>query len=198
MRNMLILAAVSAAAVASPTAALAQRAPAAVVVVVDTNRVYAECNACKTAQASLQSQINALQTRKNTLAGQLQPEGQAIQAAINALNGKEPDAALKARVQAFQKQEQSAQDELEKSQANIQSIRQNVLQQINAKLDPAINSVMAQSGANLAVDVEATLAHTTAVDVTNAVLAALNATLPSVSLTPLPQQQPAAGQTQGR
>jgi Skp family chaperone for outer membrane proteins len=198
MRNILILAAVSAAALAAPTAALAQRAPAAVVVVVDTNRIYGECNACKTAQASLTSQINALQARKQTLAGQLQPEGQSIQTAINALNGKEPDAALKARVQAFQKKEQDAQDELEKGQANIQSIRQNVLQQINAKLDPAVNSVMTQRGANLAVDVEATLAHGTAIDVTDAVLAALNATLPSVSLTPLPQQPASTGQTSGR
>jgi Skp family chaperone for outer membrane proteins len=198
MRKILIPAAVSLAAIAAPTAASAQRAPAAVVVVVDTNRIYGECNACKTAQASLTSQINALQTRKQTLAGQLQPEGQSIQAAINALNGKDPDAALKARVQAFQKKEQDAQDELEKGQNNIQSIRQNVLQQINAKLDPAINSVMTQRGANLAVDVEATLAHGTTVDVTDAVLAAVNATLPSVSLTPLPQQPSSAGSTQGR
>lgn len=198
MLKIATLAAVSVAALALPSAASAQRAPAAVVVVVDTNRIYGECTACRTAQASLQSQINALQARKQTLAGQLQPEGQSIQTAINALNGKDPDDALKARVQAFQKKEQDAQDELEKTQANIQSIRENVIQQINAKLDPAINSVMTQRGANVALDVSATLAHGTAIDVTDAVLAAVNATLPSVSLTPMPQQSTPQSTTQGR
>ena len=180
-----------------PTAAQAQRAPAAVVVVVDTDRIYRECTACRTAQASLQSQANTLQTRQRTLAAPLQTEGQAIQTAINALGSKEPDAALRARVQAFQTKERAATEELQRGQANLQSIQQNVLRQINARLTPAINQVMVQRGANLAVDVNATLAHAQGTDVTTAVLAALNTALPSVSLTPLPAaQQPA--QSTGR
>ena len=79
--------------------------------------------------------------------------------------------------------------ELARGQQNIQSIQANVLRQINERLQPAINQVMTQKGANLAVDVDATLAHGTAVNATNEVLAALNATLPSVSVTPLPKQQ---------
>jgi hypothetical protein len=43
---------------------------------------------------------------------------------------------------------------------------------------------MVAKGANLAVDVNATLAHGAALDVTADVLAALNASLPSVSVTP--------------
>lgn len=192
MRHILTLAALAATATVLPTAAHAQRAPAAVVVVVDSSRIYRECTACRTAQASLQSQANALQTRQQTLAGPLRTEGQAIQTAINALAGKQPDAALRTRVQAFQTRERQANEELQRSQANLQSIQQNVLRQINARLGPAINQVMVQRGANLAVDVESTLAHSPTIEVTAAVLAALNATLPSVSLTPLPaQQQPA-------
>ncbi|MBA3525582.1 MAG: OmpH family outer membrane protein [Pseudomonadota bacterium] len=197
MRHFLTLAALAASATALPTAAQAQRAPAATIVIVDTGRIYRECTACRTAQASLQSQTNALQTRQQTLAGPLRTEGQAIQTAINALNGKEAPAALRTRVQAFQTRERQAGEELQRSQANLQSIQQNVLRQINTRLGPAINQVMTQRGANLAVDVDATLAHAPATDVTTAVLAALNATLPSVSLTPLPaQQQPA--QSPGR
>lgn len=197
MRHILTLAALAASAAAVPTAAQAQRAPAAVIVVVDSSRIYRECTACRTAQASLQSQANALQARQQALAGPLRTESQAIQTAINALGGKEPDAALRARVQAFQTKERQANEELQRTQANLQSIQQNVLRQINTRLGPAVNQVMVQSGANIAVDVDATLAHSAATDVTNAVLAALNATLPSVSLTPLPaQQQPA--QTPGR
>jgi Skp family chaperone for outer membrane proteins len=189
MRHILTLAALAASAAALPTAAQAQRAPAAVVVVVDSNRIYRECNACRTAQASLESQSNALQTRQRALAGPLRTESQAIQAAITALGGKEPDTALRNRIQAFQRREQTANEELQRSQANLQSIQQNVLRQINARLSPAINQVMLQRGANLAVDVEATLAHSASTNVTPAVLAALNAALPSVSLTPAPAQQ---------
>ena len=196
MRHILTLAAVSAAALSLPATALAQAVPGAVVVVVDTNRVSNECNACKTAIATLRSQAQALQTRQQTLATQLRPEGEAIQKEIDALAGKAPSDALKTRAQAFQKKEQDAQEELERGRQNLQAIQANVLRQINDKMEPAISQVMTQRGANLAVDVGASLAHTPAVDVTNAVLAAVNATLPSVSMTA--PAQPAQSTTQGR
>ena len=188
MRNILIFSAVMAAA-AMPSAVQAQRAPAAIVVVVDSDRIYRDCNACRTAQQQLQSQVTALQNRQQTLAGQLRPEGQAIQAAIQALNGKQPDAALRTRVQTFQQRQEQAQQELQRTEQNLQSIRANVVRQIDERVRPVINQVMTQRGANIAVDVGATLAHEQAVNVTDAVLAGLNAALPSVSVTPLPQQQ---------
>lgn len=197
MRNFLLLSAV-AAAVAVPTAAQAQRAPAAVVVIVDSDRIYRECNACRTAQAQLQAQVTALQNRQQTLAGQLRPEGEAIQTAVQALGGKQPDAALRQRAQAFQQRQEQAQRELAQMQQNIQSIQANVVRQIDERMRPVINQVMTQRGANIAVDVDATLAHAQTVNVTDAVLAGLNAALPSVSLTPLPQQQQQQRQPQGR
>ena len=195
MKILIPAAVLFASAAAIPSAAVAQRAPAAVVVVVDTERVFRECNACRTAQTQLQSQVTALQTRQQTLTNQLRPEGQAIQTAIAALNGREPDAALRTRAQAFQTKQDQANEELQRGQRNLQSIQANVLRQINTRLNPAINQVMVARGANLAVDTSDTLARGAGLDVTTEVLAALNATLPSVSLTPLPQQQQ---QTQGR
>ena len=188
MRKTLILSAIAAAA-AIPATAQAQRVPAAVVVVVDSDQIYRDCNACRTAQASLRSQAQALQTRQQTLTTELRPEGEAIQTALRALNGREPDAALRQRVQAFQQRQEQANQELTRGQQNLQSIQANVIRQIEERLRPAINQVMTQRGANVAVDVDATLGHAAALNVTPAVLAALNATLPSVSLTPLPQQQ---------
>jgi Skp family chaperone for outer membrane proteins len=197
MKTQIAAALVAVSALATP--ALAQRAPAAVVVVVDTDRVYRECNACRTAQTQLQSQVQALRTRQQTLEGQLRPEGTAIQQAVTALAGKQPDAALQNRAKAFQQRQDQANQELARSQQNLQSIQANVLRQINEKLGPVINSVMTQKGANLAVDVDATLAHGQAVNVTTDVLAALNQQLPSISVTPLPQQQQQTQQTpQGR
>jgi Skp family chaperone for outer membrane proteins len=187
MKTYLAAALVAASVFATP--ALAQRAPAAVVVVVDTDRIYRECNACRTAQTQLQTQVTNLRNRQQTLENQLRPEGQAIQQAVTALAGKQPDTALQNRVKAFQTRQEQANQELAKGQQNIQSIQANVLRQINERLQPAINQVMTQKGANLAVDVDATLAHGQGTNVTNDVLAALNASLPSVSVTPLPQQQ---------
>jgi Skp family chaperone for outer membrane proteins len=189
MKTMLTFAALAASAVTVPSVALAQRAPAAVVVVVDSDRIYRDCNACKSAQTQLQSRVAALQARQKTLAEQLRPEGQAIQAAIQALGTKAPDAALRARAEAFQKKQDDANQELGRSQQNLQSIQANIVRQINARLNPVITQVMTARGANVALDTNATLAHAPAVDVTAAVLAGLNTALPTVSLTPLPQQQ---------
>jgi len=186
-RNLIILSALGA--VALPSAAPAQRVPAAVVAVIDTDRVYRDCNACRTAQQQLQSQVNALRNRQQTLTTQLRPEAEAIQQAIQALGNKQPDAALTKRVQDFQQRQQQAQQELAGSEQNLQSIRANIIRQIDERMRPIINQVMTQRGANIAVDVDATLGHAQATDVTDAVLAALNAALPSVSVTPLPQQQ---------
>jgi Skp family chaperone for outer membrane proteins len=187
MRNLLMLLAASAA-VAIPSAASAQRAPAAVVVLVDTNKVYNDCNACKTAQAQFQAQATAAQNRQKTLAAQLQPEHEAIQKAIDALNGKQPDAALKTRIEAYQKKSEDAQQEVARAEQNLQSVRANIIRQIDVKFGPAVSQVMAQQGANIAVDMEGTIAHGPGTDVTAAVLAALNSSLTSISVTALPQQ----------
>lgn len=187
MRHILILSA-AAAALAVPAAASAQRAPAAVIVLVDTSKVYNDCNACKTAQAQFQAQATAAQNRQKTLAGQLQPEHEAIQKAIDALNGKEPDAALKARIQAYQTKSEQAQQEVANAEQNLQSVRANIIRQIDAKFGPAVSQVMAAQGANIAIDMDGTIAHGAGTDVTAAVLAAVNASLPSISVTALPQQ----------
>jgi outer membrane protein len=198
MKTLIYIAALAASAAAIPSAAIAQRAPAAIVVVVDSDRIYRECTACKSAQGQLQAKVTALQTRQKTLADGLRPEGQSIQTAIRALNGKDPDAALRTRVQAFQAKEEAANKELQNGQTNLQSIQANVLRQINAKMSPVINQVMTARGANIAVDVGATLAHAQATDVTADVLAGLNAALPSVSLTPLPASAQQQQQPEGR
>lgn len=202
MTNKLLLAALAASAVASP--AMAQnRLPAAVVAVVDTNRVYSECTACRAAVTQLQSQATQLQQRQQTLAAPIQTEGQAIQAAVNALPEAQranPPAAIRQRIERWQQSQETANQELQRLQTNLQSTQANVRRQIDARLGPIINQVMTARGANIAVDTEATLARANGVDVTGDVLAQLNTQLPSVSVTPLPpQQQPAQQQRpQGR
>lgn len=186
---------------ALPATAPAQRAPNAQIVVVETDRIYRECTACRAAQTQLQALGTQLQQRAQTLGQPIETELQSIQQAAAAARNTTGAARTTAeqqiqqRAQRLEAQRSTAQQELSRMEQNVRSTQAHVIQQINARLNPIINQVMTQRGANLALDVGATLAHDRALNVTDAVLAALNAQLPSVSVTPLPQpagQQPPA------
>jgi Skp family chaperone for outer membrane proteins len=193
MKTFLVTAAGLAAALA-PSAASAQAVPAAAVAVVDLERVTNQCNACKTAAAALRAQVTSLQNREKALAAPLQTEGKSLQTAIDALNGKDPDAALQTRIKAFQTKQQQGASEIQAQQAQIQRNNQYVQKQIADKLGPIYQSVMQRRNANILLETGSTLATTTAVDVTNDVLAALNTALPSISAVAPAAPKPAAPQ----
>lgn len=205
MNKLALGAAMAALTLALPGTASAQRAPGAVIVVVDTDRVYRECTACTAAQTQLQGMITSARTRATQLGQPLQTEAQSIEQAGAALRNQSgaaraaAETALNTRVQQFQTRQTTAQQEIQRLEQNIQSTQANVLRQINARLNPVVTQVMTARGANIALDTNATLARAAALDVTNDVLTALNAALPSVSVTPMPQAaQPAQPQPQGR
>jgi Skp family chaperone for outer membrane proteins len=188
-------AALAALALSAPAAAIAQRGGSAPdILVVDIARISTECNACRTAAASLQSQTTALQQRQQQLAQQLQTAQAPIEASINALAGKQPDAALQGRIRAFETQRNTAAQELQSRGQQIESIGANVNMQIDTRLRAILEQIRAQRNATVVLAKGATWASLPAADVTAEALAALNQQLPSVSLTPLPQSQ----QPQGR
>jgi Skp family chaperone for outer membrane proteins len=195
--------ALAALSLAVPASAPAQRAPAASIVVVDTDRIYRDCNACRAAQTQIQAQVTSAQQRAQQLGQPIQTEAQSIQQAAQAARSQTgaartaAETALQQRAQALQTRQNTANQELQRLEQNIQSTRANVVQQINVRLNPIISQVMTARGANLALDVGATLARAQALDVTNDVLAQLNQQLPSVTVAPLPQQQQQQ-QPQGR
>jgi outer membrane protein len=199
-------AALAALSLAAPGAAFAQRVPGAVIVLVDTSRIYRDCTACRAAQTQLQTQVSALQQRAQQLGQPLETEMQSIQqAAAAARNQQGPartaaETALQTRIQALQTRQTTANQELAGREQTIRSTQAHILQQINARMNPIVTQVMNARNANMALDVSATLAHSAQLDITNDVLNALNQQLPSVSVTPLPQQQqpPAQPQPQGR
>lgn len=201
MKTLLISAALAASIL--PTAAAAQAIPAAVVAIVDIDRVTSECNACKTANAALRSQVTALQSRQQALAGPLATEQKSIQAAIDALpQGKEPDAALQARVKAWQTKRDQGAQEIARGEQQLQKNQAYVTQQVRDKLGPIYQQVMQRRGANIMVDVGATLATATSVDVTNDVITALNSAMPTLQVqapaqATTPRQSPRQ-QPQGR
>jgi outer membrane protein len=175
------------------SAAYAQNIAPAVVAVIDVQRVTSECTACKAAATQLQGLVNSAQTRAQTLGQPIQTEAQSIDQAAQAASKLAPGAArtaaenaLRTRAQALQAKQEAAQREMQGLQQNIQSINANVSRQVYEKLNPIYSQIMTQRGANIAVDQQATLAAAKSIDITDAVLAALNAALPSVSVTPLP------------
>lgn len=188
MNTKLLLAAVAAGAFV-PAIAQAQRVPAAAVAVVDVDRIGRECTACRAAATQLQSQETTLRSRAATLQQQLQTARQPIEQAVTALNGRQPDAALQGRITTYQNQERTAQQELTQGQQRLASTQANVNQQIGARLNTIVATVAAARGANVAIARGDVMFAATNVDITNEVLSQLNAQLPSVSVTPLPQAQ---------
>lgn len=193
MKTIMIQTAVAAALVGAAVPAAAQSVPAAAIAIVDLEKVTGQCNACKTANAALTSQVNGLRARQKALATPLEAEAKTLQAAVNALAGKAPDAALQARVKAFQTRQQQAAQEVSRQEQQIQRNQAYIQQQIGAKLGPIYQQVMQRRGANVMIEIGSTLATGAALDVSNDVLTALNASLTSVQTN-----APAQAAPQGR
>ena len=196
MTKLITGVALSALALAIPAAAPAQRAPAATIVIVDTQRVLAECTACKAAQTQLQTQLQQIQQRAQQLGTPLQTEANSVQTAVRGLNGRAPDAALQARITALQTQQNTANQELQGRQETFRRNQAYVQQQIFTRLEPIVTTVMNARGANVALDKNNAMASAAGLDVTNDVLAQLNQQLPSVNTTA--PAAPAQAQPQGR
>jgi Skp family chaperone for outer membrane proteins len=184
--NKLLLTALAVSALSLPAAANAQRGG---VLIVDTDRVMSECTACRAATTTLQQQVAQGRTRAQQLETQLKPEATALETAVKALGNKQPDAALQARITAFRTKQQQAATELSNRESQLQSTQVHVQQQIGARLVQVVEQSRARRGAAAVLTKGSTLASDSALDITGEVLAALNQQLPSVSVTPLPQQQ---------
>ncbi|QNM83214.1 OmpH family outer membrane protein [Sphingomonas sabuli] len=196
MKKFFVAAAFAATAVSIPTVASAQRPP---IIMVDTDTIMETCTACVSARSQIQQKETALRTRAQTLRQQIETEGKPIQDTVDKLGDKAPDAALQARIRAFQTKQQQASQEIETTQRTLQSTAAHVQQQIGVRLISVVEQVRARRGAMIALSKSATLANDNSIDVTAEVLSGLNSALPSVSVTPLPQQaQPQQQQPQGR
>ena len=183
----LIIAAV--AMTALPQVAVAQNLPAPVIAVVDANRAASECNACRTAVTQLQQQAQAVQTLRTQLSTPLQTEGQQLEAAVRALAGKQPDAALTKRINDFRAKQQQAEQQVA---GRVQTLERNqayAVQQINTRLGPAIEAVQGRRRATVVLDTGSVLKFSPSIDVTADVIAELNRTLTSVGTTAPAQAQ---------
>ena len=186
----MLFAALAASTFVVPAVASAQALPAPVIAIVNIQRAQTQCNACKTALAQLETQLNGLNSLKTSLEAPLRTEAAALEAAANALAGKPADAALKARATAFQNKQSDAERQLGARQQAFQANRAHVLSQINAKLEPVVAAVLAKRGASVMLDTSQVIRSAPALDVTADVIAGLNASLPSISTTAPAQAAP--------
>jgi len=199
MNKLFVSAALAAAITLGATAPVhAQAVVPAKIAIVDLDRVTRECNACKAAQAQLQQQYTAFQTRASQLQTSLNPEQAYLEGQLKALAGKEPDAALKTRLENFQRSQQGASQELQGQQAQLQRNQAYVREQLLDKLNTLYAGVMNRHGANVMIEVGQTLASSSQLDVTTDLLTTLNSALPSLSaVAPPPPAAPSASTPSG-
>ena len=190
MKQLALSLAVAVSALTFSGAAEAQQAS---ILVVDTDRILNECTACKAAAAQLQSQVQSGRTRAQQLEGSLKTEAESLEKAVQALGTKQPDAALQARIAAFRQKQQQGSTELSTRESTLQSTQANVQRQIGSKIVQIVEQSRARRQATVVLSKSSTLASAATVDITGEVLAALNQQLPSVSVTPIPQQSKPQG-----
>lgn len=191
MKKLALSLAFAASALTLSSAAAAQQG--STVLIVDTDRVLNECTACKAAATQLQSQVQQGRTRAQQLEASLKTEADALEKAVQALGGKQPDAALQARIAAFRQKQQQGSTELSGRQSTIESTQAHVQQQIGTKIVQIVEQSRARRQASVVLTKSSTLASATGIDITGEVLAALNQQLPAVSVTPMPQQSKPQG-----
>jgi Skp family chaperone for outer membrane proteins len=141
-------------------------------------------NQMKTTYAT---QITTFETRSKALQAEIAPLVTAFQTAQKA---NTPQATLQTQYNAIQQKQQAAQAELQRLSAPIARAQGYVEEQIGAKLDAAIKAAMIAKKVNLVLNPQATISYQPSVDITDAVVAELNRTVPAVGITPPAGWQP--------
>lgn len=163
------------------------------IAVVDLQRAVATSSAYSTArgqiQTSYKAQIDNFTARKNAIDADLKAKGSALEAAMKAA-GNKPTPAIQAQYEAYQKSGQDGQAELQRLGQPIALANAYVEEQISAKLSDALKSAMTKAKVDLILSPDATVSYQPTVDITQSVVAELNALVPSVGITPPAGWQP--------
>jgi Skp family chaperone for outer membrane proteins len=138
-------------------------------------------------KTTLAPQITAFETRSKALQAEINPLVTAFQAAQKA---NTPQATLQTQYTAIQTKQQAAQSELQRLSAPIARAQGYVEEQIGAKLEAALKAAMVARKVNLVISPQAAISYQPSVDITDAVVAELNRTVPTVGITPPAGWQP--------
>jgi Skp family chaperone for outer membrane proteins len=162
------------------------------IVVIDRQQLLQRSAAGKDIFTQTQTLSKQLETQLRTEETQLQNEAVQLQQQMAILGAdvraqKEKD---------FTAKQQAFQGRVQQRQAQIQASFNQAARQVEVALDPILQSIMKERGANMVLDRSAVIVATTDVDVTPLALQRLDRALPrvKVDLLPLPAATaPAAG-----
>ena len=195
--NILLKAALLAAAPVSAAIALPGIASAQTVTnvaVADLEEAIAKSNAYTLAVSQIKvtykAQIDAADARARALTAELQPLAAAYQAATKAPNAALNQAALQQQLTTLQQREQAANREVQNISAPVALARAYAVEQIQMKLEAAVNSAMAKKRINILLQPQAVLKVLPAAEITNDILAELNVAVPNVGIIPPAGWQP--------
>jgi Skp family chaperone for outer membrane proteins len=190
LKAALFAAAPVAALVAAPTGVAAQAVSNVAVANLDeaVQKSTAYTTAIAQIKTTYKAQIDAFEARSKTLNAEIQPLVVAFQTAQRAPNANQ--AALQTQATNIQTRQQAAQKELAGLFQPVGRAQGYVEEQIVAKLDAALKSAMNKSRVTMVVSPQATVSYQPSADLTDEVTAELNASVPSVSITPPANWQP--------
>jgi Skp family chaperone for outer membrane proteins len=178
-------------AIAAPAKAAPAAAPAATAGVNGIAFAYLDAiiensSAFRTAESqratTYKAQIDQANTRRTQLIAQIQPMVEKFNK-DQAAPGANP-AAIQAEGEQIQKLQEAGQQELQKILQPVALSRAYVTEQIQDKLDAAIQAAMQKNNVTLLLDPRAKLASSNAYDLSRAILAEVDAAIPSAQLVP--------------
>jgi Skp family chaperone for outer membrane proteins len=183
-----------AAAIAAPGAFIAGGATAQVsgIAVANPEQAVAASKAWTAARGQIQTtyktQLDQATARRTAIENELRPLVAAYQTAARAPGASE--ASLRPQAQAIQTKQQAAQAELGRLTQPAQRAEAYAIEQISAKLPDAVQSAVRARNVTLLLRPDAALFAQPAADITPAITAELDKTVPSVTITPPATWQP--------
>ncbi|WP_339347892.1 OmpH family outer membrane protein [uncultured Sphingomonas sp.] len=189
-----------AAALAAPAAIVSTSATAQVggVAVADPEAAVANSKAWATARTQIQTtykaQIDQANARRQAISTELQPLVDAYQKAAAAPGATE--ASLRSQATAIQTKEQAGNAELQRLTAPASRAQAYALEQISAKLPDAVSAAVRAKNVSLLLRPNAALFAQPTADITSAITAELDRTVPTVGITPPANWQPGQQQQQ--
>lgn len=163
------------------------------VAVASVDKAVADSTAYTTAMSQMKvtykANFDTIAARKAALEAELKQKGDALQAAVKAAGGKITPA-LQPQVEAYQKRNTEAQQEMQKLSQPLQIANAYVEAQIGAKIKDALTASMAKAKVDVLLAPDATVSYAPSVDITPMVTAEINALVPNVSIVPPAGWQP--------
>lgn len=139
-------------------------------------------------QTTYKAQIDQANARRQAIANELNPLVDAYQKAAAAPGATE--ASLRTQAQSIQTKEQAGNAELQRLTAPAQRAQAYALEQISAKLPDAVNAAVRAKNVSLLIRPNAAIYANPTADITSAITAELDRTVPTVGITPPAGWQP--------